>query len=157
MAESTNNRCETRFLCLGNDLLADDAFGLVVGEELRAFATDTTEIVESGESGFRLIDYLVGASRVVVIDTVQTGTADPGTLYTLTVDDLPRVANGVSPHYVGLSETLALARLLDLPVADELIVVAVEAADCISLGGDMTEKVRAAIPRVVDIAAAFIN
>jgi hydrogenase maturation protease len=136
--------------------LADDAFGVLVGEELRPFATDTTDIVASSESGFRLIDHLLGASRVVVIDTVQTGTVDPGTLFTLKLDDLC-VANGVSPHYVGLSETLALARLLDLPVADELIVVAVEASDCISVGGVMNEDVRAAIPRVVEFAAEFIT
>jgi hydrogenase maturation protease len=101
--------------------LADDAFGLLVGEELRSLATETTDIVASSESGFRLIDYLLGASRVIVIDTVQTGKADPGTIFTLSLDDL-NVADGASPHYVGLSETLALGRYLDLPVADELIV-----------------------------------
>lgn len=156
MAESTRNRIRTRFLCLGNDLLADDAFGLVVGRELRRVATDNTDVVESSESGFRLIDYLTGASRVVVIDTVQTGTAEPGTVFTFELDDLCATPGG-SPHYVGLSETLALGRLLNLPVADELIVVAVEAADCVSVGGDMHKDVRAAIPRVLKMAEAFAN
>jgi hydrogenase maturation protease len=136
--------------------LADDAFGLMVGEKLRPLATDAEDIVASSESGFRLIDYLLGVSRVVVIDTVQTGKADPGTIFIVNLDDF-RVADGASPHYVGLSETLALGRCLDLPVAEELIVIAVEASDCVTVGGDMNEDVRAAIPRVVELVEEFAN
>jgi hydrogenase maturation protease len=156
MVESTRNRYQTRLLCLGNDILADDAFGLVVADELRGRASRAHDIVASAESGLRLLDYLLGVSRVVVIDTVQTGKADPGTVHVMTEEDVSAMSSG-SPHYVGLFEALALGRRLELPVAKELIILAIEAADCVTIGGDMHPSVRAAIPRVVEMARELMG
>ena len=46
-----------RILCLGNELLADDAFGLVAAEELRR-RFPQLDVVFTTDSGFHLIDYL---------------------------------------------------------------------------------------------------
>jgi hydrogenase maturation protease len=58
----------TRVLCLGNTLLADDAFGIVIAEHLRRTRPDI-EVCESSTSGFDLLDYTLGASRLLVVDT----------------------------------------------------------------------------------------
>jgi hydrogenase maturation protease len=92
----------------------------------------------------------------VVVDAVRTGNADPGTIYVVGADDLPSVP-GDAPHYVGLFETLALARALDLPVPGELVVVGVEPADLTTIGGAMNPAVRAALPDVLDRVEAFIR
>jgi hydrogenase maturation protease len=153
MAEFAKNR--TRVLCLGNDLLADDGFGLLVGAKLRPLIKDSADVVTSTESGIRLLDHLLGASRVVVIDVIQTHGEAPGTVHCMTMDDLCTVS-GPSPHYIGLSETLALGRRLGLPVADELVVIAVEASDCVTVGGPVHPDVSAAIPHVVGIVKGLI-
>ncbi|MDH3215597.1 MAG: hydrogenase maturation protease [Candidatus Krumholzibacteria bacterium] len=156
MAESTESRCATRLLCLGNDILADDAFGFLAARELQPLLGDKSEVVLSTESGLRLLDHLLGKSRVVVIDTVQTGAAPPGTIHTFTENDFPPTSSG-SPHYVGLFEALAVGRMLGLPVAHDVIIVAVEACDCVTVGGDMHPAVQATLPRVVRIVEGLIR
>jgi len=138
-----------RILCLGNDLLADDAFGGVVAERLRR-QWPSLDVVETSVTGFDLIDYLQGASRLVVIDSVQTGTSPPGTIYSLRESDIKSLS-GPSPHYIGLFETLALARKLQLATPEEVIILAVEVADCTSLGGRMHPAVQGAVSAVLDL------
>jgi hydrogenase maturation protease len=149
-------RLRMRILCLGNDLLADDSLGSVVAEQLRQFVPREVEVVSTPESGFHLLDYVLNVQRLVVIDTVVTGTAPPGTVYTLHDDELRAVPGG-SPHYVGLNETLDLARKLDSRVADDVVFLAVEAADCLTLGGEMHPAVAATVLRLVDMVWQIIR
>jgi hydrogenase maturation protease len=138
-----------RILCLGNDLLADDAFGMVVAERLRR-QWPSLDVVETPATGLDLIDYLQDTSRLIVIDSVQTSTSPPGTLYLLRDSDVKSLS-GPSPHYIGLFETLALARKLLIPTPEEVTILAVEVADCTSLGGRMHPAVQAAVLAVVDL------
>ena len=135
----------TRILCLGNDILADDALGFVVANYLQELASPEIEIVSSAESGFHLLDHVLDVDTLVVIDTVQTGLAPPGTTYQLCPDDM-QVVTGGSPHYIGLSEILALARRLGLAVANNIVIFAVECSDRLAVGGEMSPAVRAAVP-----------
>ncbi len=139
-----------RVLCLGNELLADDSLGAAVAEAMRGLASPEVEILHTPESGFHLLDYVLGARSLVVIDTVISGAAPPGTIHVFREDDL-RTAPGGSPHAVGLQETLAVARALGLQVPENTVIFAVEAADCSTLGGAMHPAVRAAIPQLVSM------
>lgn len=139
-----------RVLCLGNDLLGDDSLGSMVAEHIRPFASPEVEVVSTPETGFHLLDYVLNTKRLVVIDTVRTRTAPPGTIYVFRDGDLKALPGG-SPHYVGLYEVLALARRLGLPVAEEVVILAVEAVDCTTVGGEMHPAVRAAIPVLIRI------
>ena len=143
-----------RVLCLGNELLADDSLGTVVAEQVRQFASPEVDVISTPEAGFHLLDYVLNIRRLVVVDSVMTGTAPPGTVYVL--HELKTVSGG-SPHYVGLQETLTLARRLGLTVAEEVIFVAVEAFDCSTLGGQMHPRIRAAIPSVVRIVHGLLQ
>ena len=68
-----------RVIGLGNDLLGDDAFGLIVARQVRERSAGRVPVVVTIESGLRLLDYLEGAEHAVVVDAVQTGSAPPGT------------------------------------------------------------------------------
>ena len=139
----------TRVLCLGNSLLADDAVGLAVAAQLRSQRPDL-EVCESSTSGFDLLDYTLGARRLLVIDTVQSGALAPGTVSIFHEEDV-RTAPGGSPHYVGLFEALRLGKALSLVVPEEVVIIAVEPADCLTVGGGMHPAVLAAIPEVLKI------
>ena len=145
-----------RLLCLGNDLLADDALGIVVAEEVERRTRGAIDVVRSSLSGFGLLDDLLNASRMVVVDTILTGKAEPGTIYVLQEGDLQGVFGG-SPHYVGLFETLALGRELRLVVPDDLVIVAVEAADCSTVGGAMHPAVKASVPKVLKLVQQIVR
>jgi hydrogenase maturation protease len=142
-----------RILCLGNDLLADDAFGLVVAEELRR-RFPQLDVVSTTDSGLHLLDYLTGIQQLVVIDSIQTGKVRPGSLYLLQGSDM-KSPSGPAPHYIGLFETLQLAKELLLKVPEEVIILAVEAADCLTLGGKMHADVQAAVELAVDFVGAI--
>ncbi len=172
----------TRVLCLGNELIADDALGVLAGRRLadrlaalgrsvppeasfdpaltvRAFelaGIGLVEVVESGLSGMYLLDTVIGASRLIVLDTVVSGAVPPGTVLELTERDLAGPP-GPSPHYIGLFETLELARALGVSVPREVAVVAVEAADHATIGGGMTPPVEAALPVAVDRVMAILG
>ena len=142
------NDRSVRVLCLGNDVLCDDAFGLVVAGELRQRLPEL-DIVESMESGMRLLEATLGVDRVIVVDTVQTGRVAPGTIIELDADEIDSVG-GSSPHYLGIFEAIELGRCLGMPVARNIEIVAVEAADCITIGGRMHPDVEGAVGPVID-------
>ena len=155
-ATAETREINTRVLCLGNELLADDSLGSVVAEHLRQFAPADVEVLSTPEASFHLLDYVLNVHRLVVVDTVVTGTVPPGTIYAFHDHEL-KAAPGASPHYVGLHETLALARHLGLPVAKEVFFLAVEAADCSTLGGEITPAVLAAIPAVINMVRNMLR
>src|SRR5208282_2739713 len=100
--------------------------------------------------GFHLLDNLIEAKFICVIDCIQTGNVPPGTLYVLRSSDM-KSPYGPSPHYVGILETLLLAKELLLNVPKDVIILAVEAADCLTLGGKMHDAVKSAVELVADL------
>jgi hydrogenase maturation protease len=149
-------KCDTRVLCLGNDLLGDDSLGSMVAAHLRQFAPANVEVLSTPETGFHLLDYALNVSRLLVVDTVVTGSAPPGTIYEFRDTDLKSPPGG-SPHYVGLFEALAVARHLRLPTAEEVLILAVEATNCFTVGEDMHPAVVAAIPVLIKMVRARIG
>jgi len=143
------SRC-MRLLGLGNEILTDDAFGILVAREVERLKPSQIEVVRSYAAGFNLLDDLLGPRQLLIVDTIMTGNARPGTIHVFRVDQVPQ-APGIAPHCAGLREVLALGRQLHLDIADEAIVIAVEASDCTTIGGEMNADVRLAITRAVDL------
>lgn len=137
-------------LGLGNDLLGDDGIGLLAVRALREELgeSEELELVESPLSGLALLDLLIGYDRAILIDAVQTGQAPPGTIWEWPAGELGRV-RAPSPHFAGLPEVLAMAHALQLPFPEEIQVYAVEVADPLTIGGEVTPTVRQALPELV--------
>jgi len=148
-----NESARLRLLGLGNEILADDAFGILVAREVERLMPQI-EVVCSSAAGFSLMDDLLEASHLVVVDTIVTGTAKPGTLHVFDMDQM-KATPCVAPHFLGLFEVLAVGRQLHLNVPNEAVVIAVEAADCTTIGGAMHPDVRSAIPAAVDLVKRF--
>jgi hydrogenase maturation protease len=156
MAASTENETGiVRLLGLGNEILADDAFGLLAAREVARRFPGQIEVVQSSSAGYDLMDHLLGARRLLVVDTIVTGRARPGAISVFTADRV-QPAPGGSPHFLGLFEVLAVGRKLHLDVPKEIIVIAVEASDCITVGGPIHPDVQSAIPEVVELVGRFL-
>jgi hydrogenase maturation protease len=156
MALCHRHRGKTRVLCLGNDLIADDAFGPFAAAKINERWGGAVDVVESAVSGFYLMDYFEGISRLVVIDTVLTGVVPPGTVLVLREDDFAAAA-GNSPHYVGLFEALALGRGLQMEVPEEVCIIAVEAADLTTMGGPLHPDVERAVDEVMQLVGDMLE
>ena len=156
MAVSTENETGiVRLLGLGNEILADDAFGILAAREVARRFPGEIEVVQSSSAGYDLMDHLLGARRLLVVDTIVTGRARPGAISVFTADRV-QPAPGGSPHFLGLFEVLAVGRKLHLDVPREIIVIAVEASDCVTVGGPIHPDVQAAIPEVVELVGQFL-
>jgi hydrogenase maturation protease len=139
-----------RLLGLGNEILGDDALGILIARQAeQSFPPEEVEVVSSSESGLHLLDHVVDVERLIVVDTIQTRGAEPGTVYVVKEGDMPVAAGADSLHRMGLFDTLALARRLGLRTAEDVTIIAVEAADCLTVGGEMHPAVAAAMPRVM--------
>jgi hydrogenase maturation protease len=153
--EPRGSESSIRVLGLGNDILGDDALGILVARQAEARFGGQVEVVSSSQAGFHVMDQLLGVSRLVVVDCIQTGAAKPGTVYVLD-EHAVRPAPGVSSHSLGIFEVLAVARSLGLPAPAQCVILAVEAADCTTVGGSMHPDVEAAIPAVMEWIGRFL-
>jgi len=143
---------KTLVLGLGNPLLTDDGVGLRVARELRSRLTGRPDVVveEDYWGGLRLMERMVGYDRSIVIDAVCGGDT-PGTIRCLHVQEMP-TQHTASAHDATLSTALRFGHRVGaaLPDLDDVLIVAVEAADVTSFGEECTPQVDAAIPRAVE-------
>ena len=145
-------------LGLGNDILTDDAVGLLVARELAVRFKDHPDIAvrETTEMGLALLDELADFDAVILVDAVQTGRVPPGTIHECDIAELPEVT-ATSPHFIGVGETLGFGRRLGLAMPGRVRVVAIEVADPYTLGTEPTELVRKAVALAVERVVALIR
>lgn len=143
-------------LGLGNDILGDDAVGILAARELRAGLLDTIDVIESAEAGIALMERMEGRERVLILDSIMTRQCEPGTLMELGPEDFGKVA-APSPHYAGLPEVLALAVRLEIPFPSEIRILAMEVEDPFEVREGLTPKVAAALPALVARAREILS
>ena len=137
-------------LGLGNDILTDDAVGLHVVHELQRELADhpSIDFRETTEMGLALLDFITGYRAVAIVDSIQTGKEAPGFLHELDATALNQLT-GRTPHFVGVSETLALGKHLGLPMPEQVRIFAIEVEDPFTLGTALTPALKAALPSLV--------
>jgi hydrogenase maturation protease len=138
-------------LGLGNDILTDDAIGLRVIRALRPALADlpAIDLQETTEMGLALLDYMTGSAAAFIVDSIQTGRAQPGFIHELDASSLRRLTGG-TPHFLGVGETLALGATLGLPMPAKVNIYAIETQDPFTLGTQMTPALEAALPGIVE-------
>lgn len=142
---------EVLIVAVGNDLLGDDAVGVMAGLALRA---EGLPVEMSVRSGLALLDHIEGVERVLLIDSQTTGgTSGEIEEFVLT----PSVVRSPSPHYLGYGEALAVGRAVGLDLPNEIRVLAVERAGATNIGAGLSESVRAALPAVVHRAREIVR
>lgn len=146
---NATERPRTIVLCLGNELLADDAIGIRAAEILAERMSQVVSVVASSQSGLALLEVLAGYDRAIIVDAIQTGKRPPGQIQRLTPSDL-KDTYAPSPHYAGLPEMFAIAKHLQLRFPTRIDLVAVEVKDTSTLGGEITAEVRSSLGAVVD-------
>ena len=143
---------------LGNDLITDDAIGLLIARRLHKLwdGHPDIDVIESGEMGLGLLDHVCGYQDLVLVDAVQSRQVPPGHLHDLGVGHLP-VLPGVSPHFMGVGEILALGQALGMPVPKRVRILAVEALDLHTMGTALTKPLQDALPRLIEQVRAIVE
>lgn len=146
-------------LCLGNDILSDDAFGPIVEKKLREnwSGNDNVEVIYAATAGFGLLDLLAGRKSVLIVDAIITGNSEPGTVYFFPAGSLTPSYNLINSHQINLPTALELGRQLGLEMPDDIQVIAVEAADVETFGEYLTPKVAGAVGEALTAVQDWIN
>jgi hydrogenase maturation protease len=135
-------------LGLGNELLGDDAVGILAARVLKERLKYKADVVESSLLGMALLDLLVGYERAILIDAVKTGRTPPGTIAELSPADLDVVA-APSPHYAGLPKLIATAQALHLDFPKEIKIFAIEVEDPQTIGRGLSPTVAQALGKLI--------
>jgi hydrogenase maturation protease len=139
--------------CLGNPILGDDAFGLLVARELEGTAGADVLSLEGGglDVALRLISY----SQVLVIDAIETADGKVGEIVRLTVDELASL-KGLEGHALSLAQALEALRLLsgDGPRAVEILACRIRPVEAYS--DAVSPAVRAAVRRCAKRARGWV-
>jgi hydrogenase maturation protease len=106
--------------------------------------------------GLALLDFITGYRAVVIVDSIQTGKAAPGSIHELDAAALNHLT-GRTPHFVGVSETLALGRQLGLVMPEQVRIFAIEVEDPFTLGTSLTPALQAALPGIVSRIRAAVQ
>ena len=144
-------------LGLGNLLLGDDGAGPAVIARLREqhLIPAGMRVVDGGTLGLSLLPYLEDARRVILVDAVAAD-APPGTLVRLEGADVgPAVATRLSSHQVGVADLLDGARWHDRQ-PERLVLLGV-VPESIELGVGLSDRVRRALPRLIDLVRAEVG
>ena len=140
-------------VCIGNELVADDAVGYAVFKELSGSVLPATVRLEyCGVGGIALLELLNGQEALmIVVDAVQFGDP-PGTVKIWSWDELPNLGTGcsISAHGIGLKDTISIGQTLyPERMPRRILLTGIEGRCFDELGGAMTPAVAASVPVAV--------
>jgi len=137
-------------LGVGNLLLSDEGVGVHVAHELMKMDLPLeVSVVEGGTDGFRLLNVITEADRLIVIDAVKGG-AEPGSIYRFDIDDVRNCPSGfkTSVHQIGILEVIDLSELIGKKPHTTIIGVEPKSLE---MGMELTAGVKSKIPRIIEL------
>lgn len=146
----------TAIIGLGNPLMGDDAFGLVVLSRLQEnWTLDDVDTADGGTWGMSLLPLIEDAERLILIDAIAAG-AQPGDVVVLERERLPiYLTRKLSPHQIDLRDVLAVAEWRGT-LPSETIAVGVQ-PERVALGLDLSAAALAAVDEVAAVVIARLR
>jgi len=114
-------------LGLGNDLLTDDGIGIYIAEKLKSEIRNA-DVVCSADSGFGLMDHMLGYDQVTLIDSIITGKAQIGDIHHYSSGDFTTHIP-FSIHSTDIVSILEYSRKCGFSVPNRIDFLAVEIED----------------------------
>jgi len=148
------NKRNTTIIGLGNPVLSDDAVGLHIVQRAKVLLDDLSEHVDFKENysgGFDMLYDVIGYDRIIIVDCIITGTCEPGTCITYTLDDFYNLeqVRPFNSHSVNLPTIIEIGRKYDYQMPDEIIILGIEVKDIETFSEKMTDKVDSSIDTIV--------
>jgi len=139
-------------ICIGNELIADDAFGRAVFQKLGGrIKNKDVRLCFLSTGGLQILDELQSEDLLVVVDAVSFG-APAGTLHIIDWSNLNDAGGApVTSHDVGIKEVLGICKVLypeKMPA--KAMLYGVEAQCLNELGLPMTKPVEDAVGKTVE-------
>ncbi|MFZ0737178.1 MAG: HyaD/HybD family hydrogenase maturation endopeptidase [Candidatus Acidiferrales bacterium] len=147
---------DTVVIGVGNTILSDEGVGVhaarLLQDDPRVPAGVT--ILDGGTIGLELIPYASDASRVLLLDAMNSGSA-PGTLARMTGRDLLGKTAGRGVHQLGVADLIAALFLVSASPQD-IVLLGVQPANT-DWGTTLSPAVEAALIPMVNAALAQLQ
>lgn len=137
-------------LGVGNLLLSDEGVGVHIAQRMMEMKLPPkVRVVEGGTDGFGLINIILEADRMILIDAVRGGGA-PGDLYRFDVEECNPFPDlfKTSVHQISILEVINLSGLIGS--TPRTTVIGVEPKN-LEMGMELSPEVEAKVPRVIEI------
>jgi hydrogenase maturation protease len=137
-------------LGVGNLLLSDEGVGVHVAHKLMEMDLPAgVEVIEGGTDGFRLMNVVTEADRLIVVDAVKGGSL-PGSIYRFDIKDAPSSPDAykTSVHQIGILEIVHLSELIGQ--TPETTVIGVEPKS-LEMGMALSPEVQEKIPKIIEL------
>jgi hydrogenase maturation protease len=141
---------KTVILGIGNVLLSDEGIGVHVANALSGMDLPPgVSVIEGGTDGFRLLNIITEADRLIVVDAVKGG-AGPGSIYRFNIDEVRNVPSGfrTSVHQVGILEVIDLSGLIGK--TPKTTVIGVEPKS-LEMSLELSPEIKEKIPRIIEL------
>jgi len=141
---------EILILGVGNLLLSDEGVGVHVANELMKMDLPPgVMVVEGGTEGFRLLNVITEADRLIVVDAVRGGGA-PGSIYRFDIKEVRNCPPGfkTSVHQIGILEVIDLSGLIGK--TPQTTVIGIEPKS-LKMGMELSPEIKAKIPRIIEL------
>ena len=147
---------------VGNAWQRDDGFGGEVARRLeQRTMPDGVAVMDAGTGGLDLAyEVMRGYDALVILDVSRQG-GEPGTLYVMEADEESvdgQIDDGavINPHGMDPQEMLRFVKAAGA-WPGRVVVVACEPADVEELGWGLTEQVKDAVERAIDLVAETVD
>jgi hydrogenase maturation protease len=137
-------------LGIGNLLLSDEGVGVHVANKLMEIdLPEGVSVIEGGTDGFRLLNIITEADRLIVIDAVKGGAA-PGSIYRFNLDEVKNCPSGfkTSVHQIGILEVINMSGLIGK--TPRTTVIGIE-PQSLEMGMELSPEIREKIPRIIEL------
>jgi len=137
-------------LGVGNILLSDEGIGVhVVNELMKMEFPSNVSVIEGGTDGFRLLNIITEADRLIVIDAVK-GDAVPGSIYRFDVEDIRSCPSGfkTSVHQIGILEVIDLSSLIGK--TPQTTVIGIEPKS-LEMSMELSPEIKEKVPRIIEL------
>lgn len=137
-------------LGVGNLLLSDEGVGVHVAQRMMHMdLPPEVDVVEGGTDGFGLVNVILEADRMILIDAVKGG-GQPGSIYRFDIDDCPPYPDlfKTSVHQISILEVINLSGLIGS--TPQTTIIGVE-PHCLDMGMKLSPQIEAKIPKVIQI------
>jgi len=143
-------------LGVGNILLGDDGFGVHLVNSLADTALpENVQVLEAGTVSHQLIPLFREIDRLIVVDVVEAGDT-PGSIFRFTPEDMQFPSEQMaSLHQISLIDVLRMAELIGSK--PDTVIIAVQPKDVSSWSLEMSEEVKAVIPKVKALILEELN
>lgn len=146
----------TMLLGLGNPILGDDGIGCMLAELVGDMLgpMDGLEVLSASVSPVRLVDIISGFHRLLVLDSVTTRRAEPGTL--MEVDFTVEGLLPPSSHHFSVHQIPEIASALGLQCPRDIVYLGIEIEPPREYGDRLSPLLEERLPSLAEEVIAIL-